>query len=519
MLPEDYPKSSLGWHILKWGSAMLAQPDGKTAGQLWQYTDEQARFILWFYAIDEQGRFIYQNGILERPKGWGKSPLLAAICCTELMGPVLFSGKFDETGKVTGVPGQPIGEQDYSPLVQIAAISDSQANNTMDLVIQMMANGPIMYHYPMLDINLSKITYPGGRKLEKVTASPRGREGNRATFVVMDETHLWVPAEKGPELFEALDRNLGKMNRRWVATTNAHAPGENSVAETHFNDFHKGINGEGPDSGYLFDTREVFVEDLKDRDVAMEALRYVYGDAWWIDLDNIYQKVLMSREHVARRYYFNQHIEGHTTWLIPEIWRQCREAKLAEKKKLRKSDIIAVGFKGNTIRGAALVGCRLEDGALFRLGWWENPGHKDWEVPFKEVDSTVRKVLSKYDVAKLFADPAQYQDIIGRWYVDYDTVVEEFWISNKTKMARAVEQFESAVESRRILYLHEDISRHILQCHTEEVAQGCVLRQETKYTSKYIFGAQAAVLALEAATVAIEEGALKPKVDDALYTF
>jgi phage terminase large subunit-like protein len=512
MLPEGIPERTLGWGVLDWGSKMLAQPDGKTAGQLWQYTDEQALFILWFYAVDAYGRFIYQNGILERPKGWGKSPLLAAISCTELMGPTIFD--------CWSKDGRPIGRSDYSPLVQIAAISDSQANNTMDLVIQMLANGPVMYHYPMLDINLSKITYPGGRKLEKVTASPRGREGNRATFVVMDETGLWVPAEKGPELFEALDRNLGKMNRRWVATTNAHAPGEASVAEQHFNDYYKGLSGEGPDSGYLFDTRGVFVEDVKDQEKSMEALRYVYGDASWVDLENIYKKVLMTREHVARRFYFNQHIEGHTTWLTPEVWKNCREAKLAEKRKLRKSDVIALGFKGNTIRGAALVACRLEDGALFRLGWWENPGtKKGWEVPFKEVDDTVRKTLSKYNVAKLFADPAQYQDIIGRWYVDHDTVVEEFWIANKTKMARAVEQFESAVDSRRVLYLHEDISRHVLGSHTEEVPQGYVLRQETKYTTRYIFGAQAAVLAFEAATVAIEEGALKPKVDDALYTF
>ncbi len=513
MLPSGIPERTLGWGILDWGSRMLAQPDGKTAGQLWQYSDEQALFILWYYSLDEFGRFLYQNGILERPKGWGKSPLLAAICCTELMGPVVFDG-WDKDG-------QAIGRPDYSPLVQIAAISDSQANNTMDLVIQMLANGPIMYHYPMLDINLSKITYPGGRKLEKVTASPRGREGNRATFVVMDETHLWVPAEKGPELFEALDRNLGKMDRRWVATTNAHAPGEMSVAEQHFNDFNRGITGEGPDSGYLFDTREVFVEDVKDEEKAMAALRYVYGDAKWVNLDTIYKKVLMTREHVARRFYFNQHIEGHSTWLAKDQWTSCRNDKLTEKQRLRKRDIISVGFKGNTVRGAALVACRLRDGALFNLGWWENPGNqKGWEVPFREVDSTVRRVLDKYNVAKLFADPAQYQDIIGRWYTDYEDEVEEFWISTKTKMARAVEQFESAVDNRRLCFLDDNLSRHVLNCHTEDVStSGYVLRQETKYTNKYIFGAQAAVLAFEAATVAIEKGFLKEPPDNTLYTF
>jgi hypothetical protein len=336
----------------------------------------------------------------------------------------------------------------------------------------------------------------------------------------MDETHLWVPAEKGPELFEALDRNLGKMDRRWVATTNAHAPGEGSVAEQHYIDYHKGLTGEGPDSGYLFDTREVFVEDITDPVTMMKALKYVYGDAKWVNLDTIFKKALMTREHVARRFYLNQHIEGHSTWLGQDQWTGCRNEKLLNNKKLKKKDVIALGFKGNTVRGAALVACRLKDGALFELGWWENPGNqKNWEVPFKEVDSTVRRVLEKYNVAKLFADPAQYQDIIGRWYTDYEDEVEEFWIATKTKMARAVEQFESAVDAGRLCYLSDNISRHVLSCHTEDVTGGYVLRQETKYTSKYIYGAQAAVLAFEAATVAIEEGFLREPPDNTLYTF
>jgi hypothetical protein len=34
-------------------------------------TLEQLRFLLWWYAIDESGRFVYQSGVLQRLKGWG----------------------------------------------------------------------------------------------------------------------------------------------------------------------------------------------------------------------------------------------------------------------------------------------------------------------------------------------------------------------------------------------------------------------------------------------------------------
>lgn len=514
MLPNGLPDLTLGWEILKWGSKYLAQPDGEKQGQAWQYSNEQAMFILWFYAIDEYGRFIYRNAVLERPKGWGKSPLLAAICCTELMGPVVFAGWTED--------GRPKGKPAASPLVQIAAISDSQANNTMDLVREMLAEGYVKKKYPALDINLSKITYPGSRKLEKVTASPRGREGNRATFVVMDETHLWVPAEKGPELFEALSRNLAKMNKRWVATTNAPVPGEGSVAEIHHDGYEKMVSGEAFDTAMLFDTREVYVEDIKDPVQALPALRKVYGDAadpvtGWINLDRIWAEINdpTTREHVARRFYFNQRVTGHTTWLQKTSWKGCQ----AKSLRLKPTDIISLGFKGNTIRGAALVACRLTDKALFNLGWWENVERtRGWEVPFTEVDTKVRKVLANYDVAKLFADPTQYQDIVGRWYSDYEDEVEEFWISNKTKMSNACEQFESAVNGKRLAWVDENISRHVLNCHTEETPQGYVIRQENKHTFRYIFGAQAAVLALEAAVVAIEEGALN-QGDNGLYFF
>lgn len=447
-------------------------------------------------------------------KGWGKSPLLAAISCAELLAPTNFAGWDAE--------GNPVGKPTASPLIQIAALSESQADNTMSLCLQMLSGGQAIYYYPYLDINLSKITYPGGKKLEKVTASPRGREGNRATFVVMDETHLWVPAEKGPELYQALSRNLAKMNRRWIATTNAHAPGENSVAEFLYNQHTNAIGGTGFDTKMLFDTREVYVEDLADKEEVFAALAVAYGDAHWINKENLFIEIQGTLEHIARRFYFNQHVEGSSTWIKPKVWNECEEGELKSSRRLRTQDAIAIGFKGNTVRGAAIVGCRLKDGAIFDLGWWENRNldpNTRWEVPFKEVDNKLRSLMEKYNVKKVVADANQYQDIIGRWAADYEDEIEEYWVQNKTKMAKAVEQFESAVETKRLLWISPDISRHVQSCHLEEVPQGYLLRQETQSSKRYIFGAQAAVLAFEAATLAIEEGGLNPPSDNTLYTF
>lgn len=68
------PEHTLGWEILGWVSTRLTNDDGET----WIATGEQARFLLWYYAIDSSGQFRYRKGVLQRLKGWGKRP---ACCC------------------------------------------------------------------------------------------------------------------------------------------------------------------------------------------------------------------------------------------------------------------------------------------------------------------------------------------------------------------------------------------------------------------------------------------------------
>ena len=504
-IPAGIPLRTLGWGVLEWCSTWLAQPDGEHKGQKWKFTDEQALFILWFYAVDEWGRFLYRRGVLERPKGWGKSPLLAAICSCELLGPVKFS-HFDQNGNAIGRPYP-------SSFVQIAAISEDQTDNTMALVGEMLTDGGAQAYYN-LDIGLSRVLAPGKRKLTRVTASPRSREGNRPTFVVMDETHLWVPVEKGPELADVLRRNLAKVDGRSIETTNAPVPGEESVAETSHDYYESILAGTAFDDMLLFDSREVIIEDIYDYEQARPALVKVYGDAahpehGWINLDRIWAEINdpATKEHDARRFYFNQRVSTANQWIKEPRWKAARRADL----KLKKSDKVALGFKCVTKKCAALVGCRLDDGAIFLLGLWEKPygPQPNWEVPVSECDARVRKWLDKDETAYLCADGWGIQDIVGRWSVSYEDRVEEVWLNQPLRYAKLVDQFESAVYAGRVIHSGEfNLGRHILNCHTEEVTAGYVLRQDRPYSERFITAAQAAILAYEAAQIAIEDGAL-----------
>jgi hypothetical protein len=78
LTPEDLGLKTLGWQIAAWCTKYLNGLDGGR----WQFTNEQFRLLLWWYAVDENGRFAYRKGVLQRLKGWGKDPFaeLALNC-------------------------------------------------------------------------------------------------------------------------------------------------------------------------------------------------------------------------------------------------------------------------------------------------------------------------------------------------------------------------------------------------------------------------------------------------------
>src|SRR5690606_4659609 len=116
------PDKTLGWQVIGWCARYLRNDEGEP----WSFTDEQMRFILHWFAVDERGRFIHQTGVLQRMKGWGKDPLLACLSLVELCGPSRFS-HWDENG-------QPVGKRHPRPWVQVAAVSQSQTKNTMRML-------------------------------------------------------------------------------------------------------------------------------------------------------------------------------------------------------------------------------------------------------------------------------------------------------------------------------------------------------------------------------------------------
>ncbi len=334
-------------------------------------------------------------------------------------------------------------------------------------------------------------------------------------FKPTHNTHLWVPAEKGPELAAVMRRNLAKKNGRSIETTNAPQLGQGSVAEKSYDAATKAAEG------LLFDSREAFCDDIYDRGQFMSALEDAYGDSYWVNKERLWAEVNdpASDEWDMKRFYLNQRVQGEFQWLKAGAWQNCQRSNL----QLGQEDRICLGFRAKK-DAAALVATRLSDNALFCVGFWEKPDDaaKDWAVPFHAIDNRVRTLLSKHNVHSLYAMPKNWQDTVGHWYADFEDQVDvkEFWTTTKAKMAKAIEQFETAVYTQRVLHPGDTkLTRHVMNAHALDTPQGKLIQQETAYSSRYIVAAEAAVLSYEAAQAAIEDGALKEPPDNYVFSF
>ena len=104
-MPAGVPALTLGYEVLAWVEQNIIQPNGPRAGRPFEPTIGQARFILWMYAVDEDGRWLHNRMVRRLAKGSGKSPFAAVLALAELLGPVRVS-HFDPDvpGGVVGMP-------------------------------------------------------------------------------------------------------------------------------------------------------------------------------------------------------------------------------------------------------------------------------------------------------------------------------------------------------------------------------------------------------------------------------
>jgi len=506
------PEKTLGWGVLNWWASYVKTPGGEHAGEAFMPTLEQARWVLWWYAVDNKGRYCYRNGVLRRLKGWGKDPLAAALALVELCGPVAFAG-FD-------LKGEPLGKARHAAWVQIVAVSQEQTKNTMSL-FPVMVSAKLKEDYN-LEVNKTIIYSEIGGRIESVTSSPHSMEGNRPTLVIRNETQWWVEAVQGHQLAGVIEGNVTKIQgARTLSICNAHIPGEDSVAERDYDAWQAVQSGQAVDVGTLYDALEAPAdtpvseipsekEDPEGYLAGVQKLRegilIARGDSVWLPVDAIVESVLDVKNPVteSRRKFLNQVNASEDSWIAPYEW----DAVAVPEAALSKGDKITLGFDGSKSNDwTALVACRVEDGCLFLIKAWNPAKYPNEQVPREDVDATVRSCFERFDVVAFRADVKEFEAYVDQWSRDFKkrmkvnaspaSPIAFDMRGNQKRFALDCERFLDSVLEQELSHNGDvTLRQHVLHARRHPTIYDAVsIRKASKDSSKKIDAAVCAVLA------------------------
>ena len=440
ILDPEAPRT-LGWHAIAWAEGWsgfpdipdgwkgLVQPNGPRARKRFRLTERQKRFRLWWYALDDDGQWLYNYGARRQAKGSGKSPDMGVLCLTEFLGPVRLVTF--RRGAPGGVEGRPVD----MPWVQIAATAESQTANTMRMVRAFAPKRSHVVEFYSLDPG--KTIYYGlpEKTLEVITSSFTSAEGAEATFIAGDELEHWRPANGGPDLAATLADNLAKSGNRMVGTNNAWEPGIESVAESDWAGWL--LQEEGRLRGetrILYDAVIAWPGvDLSDPAELREVLEHIYADCDWKrphepdpdrpgdlrpvpgskpEVRPIMERIWSprSKPEDSQRKYLNLPTVAANAWTTPEAW----SLLALPTRVVEAGEAVALFFDGSKSQDAtALVGCCISDGHVFTVGMWEPSLSREYdEVPVAEVDTVVRWAFDEYQVLGFFGDVQEWESFV-----------------------------------------------------------------------------------------------------------
>lgn len=513
--PGEFP--TLGYEVADWIEARCAIPDREMVGDPYLLTDEQLKFLLNFYRLDPKtGKFFYHRGAqLTRPQKWGKGPLSAAVICAEAQGPVLFDG--------WDADGEPVGKPWSTPLIQVTAVSEDQAENVYSALLPMIELGAL--HGEIEDTGLGRINLPGGGKIEPVTASGRSRLGQRVTFINQDQPESWYDTNGGRVLADNQRRNIAGMGGRWLATANAWDPAEESVAQYTAESERDGV--------YHDDVEPPDGLSIRNKSERRRALKIVYGGALsgerdqepgairpWIDLDRIDSEIqaLLDRDPAqAERYFLNRKRASESVAFDIDAWRRNKVVKDLPEEKL-----IVVGVDGARFSDAlAVIATEVETGYQWPLGIWERPksAPDDYEHALTEVDGVMSEAFERYFVWLIRVDPQWIDHLLDKWQGQWGPKKVEAWYTNRPRqIGWAVRNYVSAVATGDATHNgDETFTTHInnsvrrkLNVYDDDHRQLFSIAKDRPDSPRKIDAAMAAVLSWEARGDAIAAGA-KPK--------
>jgi phage terminase large subunit-like protein len=505
---------SLGFQVIAWIETFLVHGPGDVEGQLIELDDEFAAFIVKAYQVRARdGRRIKRRVALSRPKGRAKSELAAMLACAEGLGPVRFDHWAAE-GEVSSwgyeyEAGEPVGVPVRRPIIRCFATELGQAGNTYDAIYYMLhpetASPNLVRAYGRVDVGITRINLPHGGEMTPESARDTSKDGGKETFVVFDESHLWVLPGLH-RLHQTVVRNLlkRKLADPWsLETTTMFAPGENSVAENTFKYASMVQRGDLKGAVHdllLFDHREASakwdIEKLNDR---VAGLREVYGPAaTWMPVREIAASFDDPQTSPAEweRYWWNRPRSLQGSWLKQADWDVA-----SDKRPIPDFADVVLALDGSYNGDAtALVAVQVDDPMhVVVAGLWERPpGVPGWTVPVLEVEDHIKELCTKWRVLEVAADPYRWQRSLE--VLATEGVPVEAFPQSAARMTPATSAIADLLSVRGLTHDGDErLARHISNAVLAHDSRGSRLRKETKTSDRRIDLAVAMVMAVSRA--------------------
>jgi len=444
----DFP--TLGFLAADWIEAHCVVPDGFDLGRPFVLDGWQLWCAVNHYRVRrgiefDAGRplqataFHYRRSQVVGPQKTGKGPWSAAVTTFEAVGPCLFAGwaaggeayRCEDDGCGCGFefvyePGDPMGMQRPTALIQLLATSEDQVDNVYRPLQAMIRRGPLAER--ML-VREEFIRLPEDGRIDPVTAAANSKLGNPINFAVFDESGLYTARNKLMKVAQTMRRGLAGMGGRSIETTNPWDPMDNSVAQQTFESRQEDI--------FRFYRRPPADLSYKNKRERHKIHQFVYEGSPWVDLAAIEAEaaeLLETDPTQAERFFGNRLVQGLGSYMPEALWDATKDAD----RTVLPGERVALGFDGSRSGDWTALRAETADGFRFtptygpddRPTFW-NPDEWGGRIPRGEVSTAVTEMFDRYDVARMYVDPRHWETQADAWALEFGDDVVVTWPTNQ----------------------------------------------------------------------------------------
>lgn len=521
---DEDPWPSLGGQVCDFIEDLAVFGPGSLKGKPARLDDEKRAAIWKAYEVfprghEFEGRRRFRRVRFSWRKGSAKTELMGWVAFAELHpeGPVRFDG-WDASGN-------PVGRPVNDPYIPLLAYTKDQvselAYGVLMTVCEMSPDANLFDVGAERILRLDERGRDGGKAVP-LAGSPNARDGARTTFQGFDETHR-LDTDRLRDAYNTMEANLPKrpLDDPWsLGITTAGVPGGGSVAEMDKDEAESIDRGEVEEPELFYFHREAGPDhDLSTLDGRIEAVREASGPAIaaWSDLRGIAKQ--WDRPKVDRRYlervWLNRWTQAESQAFDAKRW---RDSLTRTGAVIPAGEAVALGLDGSRWKDTtALVATSLKTKLQQVVGLWVPEDYPEG-VPADEVESACDAAFSRWNVTRLYGDPAWGWDSVlsdlGGKHGPKRVLLFYTDSRNLRRTAQACRNYASAIKSGEVTNDgSETMARHVGAAQKRDIRMAddegqplWVIEKERHDSPNKIDLAMAGTLSWQAALDSIHSG-------------